>query len=280
MKWAFLNPVAFNWHPLTVLSHMLDCQLFGLQPWGHHLTSMLLHAVNTALVFLLLHRLTRARWRSLLVAALFGLHPLHVESVAWVAERKDVLSACFGLLALVFYARYALGRPGVGQPPSPSAAPKAQAANPRRAAFDYGPALLFFALGLMSKPMLVTWPFVMLLLDYWPLERFKPGCAWRLVREKIPFALATAASVVTFLVQKRTGAMAAGENLALGVRGGNALVSYCRYLGKLFWPTDLAVLYPHPGHWPMDRVLLAGAFLAAVSALLFVARRRRLFASD
>ncbi|MGA3163184.1 MAG: tetratricopeptide repeat protein [Verrucomicrobiota bacterium] len=201
----------------------------------------------------MLRNLTGAIWRSVLVAALFGLHPLHVESVAWVSERKDVLSTCFGLLALIFYVRYARKQ-------SPHA---------------YVVALFFFALGLMSKPMLVTWPFVMLLLDYWPLERFKPGHAWQLMKEKIPFfALAAVASVVTLVVQNHGGAMKMVENLPLGARSGNALVSYCRYLGKLFWPTDLAVFYPHPGYWLLEQVLLAGGLTAGISVFLFVKRRR------
>src|SRR5664280_2936395 len=220
VKWAFINPVASNWHPLTMLSHMLDCQLFGLKPWGHHLTSLLFHALNTALVFLLLRTLTGAVWRSLLVAALFGLHPLHVESVAWVAERKDVLSTCFGLLTLIFYARYARKWSTVEPSSLRFAAPKSRETKARGVpTLDYGLALLFFALGLMSKPMLVTWPFVMLLLDYWPLERFKPNRAWRLVTEKIPFfVLATVMSIVTFVVQNHSGAMQMVQNLPLGAR--------------------------------------------------------------
>jgi Flp pilus assembly protein TadD len=260
LKWVFVNPVSSNWHPLTMLSHMLDCQMFGLKPWGHHLTSVLLHTINTLLVFLLLRGLTGAVWRSIGVAALFGLHPVHVESVAWVAERKDVLSTCFGLIALLFYSRYARKR---------------SLPNPQPSTLDYALSLFFLALGLMSKPMLVTWPFVMLLLDYWPLARFKPGGVWHLVMEKIPFfALTVVASVVTFMVQKHGGALVAGENLPLGERSGNALISFCRYLGKLFWPTDLAVFYPQPAHWPVDEVLLTGGLLIGLSALFFLQRRR------
>jgi len=263
LKWAFINPVASNWHPLTMLSHMLDCQLFGLKPWGHHLTSVLLHAINTVLVFLLLRGLTGAVWRSVLVAALFGWHPLHVASVAWVAERKDVLSACFGLLSLMFYSRYARKRSGAVPQPAP---------------FDYLLALLLLALGLMSKPMLVTWPFVLLLLDYWPLGRLKGGSLWLLVREKIPFfALSAAASVVTFMVQGQGDVMASVETLPLWMRAGNAVISYCSYLGKLFWPTDLAVFYPLPGQLLMWKVLLAGGLLLGISMLLFVQRRRHPF---
>jgi Flp pilus assembly protein TadD len=277
LKWAFFNPVAANWHPLTLLSHMLDCQLFGLKPWGHHLTSVLLHAVNTVLVFLFLRRLTDAIWRSLLVAAVFGLHPLHVESVAWVAERKDVLSTCFSLLALIFYARYVrCVTSGTCQVTGPKVIPASVLSRVTcHPSLFYGLALFFFALGLMSKPMLVTWPFVMLLLDYWPLERFKPGCAWRLVGEKIPFfALAAVASVVTFVVQQHGGALGEGENLPFGARSGNALISYCRYLAKMFWPTDLAIFYPHPGYWPLERVFFAGGLIVGISVLLYVKRRR------
>ena len=279
VKWAFLNPVASNWHPLTVLSHMLDCQLFGLNSWGHHLTNVLVHAVNTALVFLLLRGLTGTFWRSLFVAALFGFHPVHVESVAWVAERKDVLSTFFGLLALIFYAGYAQKRSRIeGRGSRPNTA--VPTLDSRPLALDYSLALLFFAMGLMSKPMLVTWPFVMLLLDYWPLGRGSrvegrgPG-ARRLVAEKIPFfALAAMMSVVTCMVQNRTNTLAMIEYLSWGARSENALISYCRYLGKLFWPADLAVFYPHPGHWPMERVLLAGGLIAGITMLFIVERRR------
>jgi tetratricopeptide (TPR) repeat protein len=264
INWAFLNPVSANWHPVTVLSHMLDCQIFGLKPWGHHLTSLLLHALNTVLVFLFLRNMTGALWRSALAAALFGVHPLHVESVAWVAERKDVLSAFFWLLALWTYVRFAEESKTQGN----------------RSRWFYGLTLLFFALGLMSKAMLVTMPCVLLLLDYWPLQRVT-GDKWqvagilRLVREKIPFfVLAAAASVVTFVVQKQGGAVITVEDYPLGDRVGNALISYCRYLWKMFWPTDLAVFYPHPGYWPLEKVLLAGALLCGISVLLFVKRRR------
>jgi protein O-mannosyl-transferase len=260
VKWAFRNTEQHAyWAPLMWLSHQLAWQLFGPNAWGHHLMNVLLHAVNTALVFLVFRRMTGATWRSLVLAAFFGWHPLRVESVAWVTERKDVLSTLFWLLTLWAYALYV---------------EKSQVPSPKSKVF-YWLALGFFALGLMSKAMLVTVPCVLLLLDYWPLERFKPGGAWRLVREKIPFfALAAAASVVTFVVQKHGGAVIAIQNLPLGARIGNALISYCRYLGKLFWPTDLAVFYPHPGYWPMAQVLLAGGLMAGISVLLFTQRRR------
>jgi hypothetical protein len=233
-----------------------------------------LHATNTALVFVLFRRLAGALWRSALVAALFGWHPVHVESVVWVAERKDVLSGFFGLLSLIFYARYA--RQGRGQEPEV------------RGQWS-GLALIFLALGLMSKAMLVTWPFVMLVLDYWPLNRVRNAeCRARnakmptdqvrnfktLVVEKIPFfALAVVASVVTFVVQKQTGAIGTFETFPLGARCENALISYCRYLGKLFWPSDCAFFYPYPRYWPWEEVLLASAFLAGVTLMFWIKRR-------
>jgi tetratricopeptide (TPR) repeat protein len=259
IKWAFSHTVAFNWHPLTMLSHMLDCQCYGLKPWGHHLTSVVIHALNGMLVFVVLRQLTGAVWRSFWVAALFSLHPLRVESVAWVAERKDVLSGFFGLLTLIFYVCYV------------------ERLKIRQAKYHiyYGLALIFFAGGLLSKAMLVTWPFVMLLLDYWPLGRFQRGNAWSLVKEKIPFlALAVLTSVVTLIVQKQEGAVKTFESLPLGARAANALISYGRYLGKIFWPTDLAVFYPHPGYWPMVQVLLAGGLILGITGLFWSQRQR------
>jgi len=270
IRWAFCHPVVGNWLPLTMLSHMLDCQLYGLRPWGHHLTSVLLHGVNTVLVFLLLRRLTGAVWRSWMVAALFGLHPLHVESVAWVAERKDVLSTLFGLLCLMAYARYA----------EESKVQGPQSVIGNRAIQYYWLALIFFALGLMSKPMLVTVPFVLLLLDYWSLNRIRNSefgirnFARPLVEKTPFFALAAVVSVVTYVVQQRTGMMHSLENVPLGARLENALLSYCRYWGRLFWPTDLAVFYPYPNHWPLYQVLLAGVLMAGISAFAFVERAR------
>ena len=218
LQWLCGNLVCGNWHPVTMFSHLVDCQLYGLRPWGHHFTSIGLHALNAMLLFLWLSWLTGARWRSAGVAALFAWHPLHVESVAWVAERKDVLSTCFGLLALLLYTGYARER----QTGNQELATKPVGGS---LAFYRSPAYWlawgFFALGLLSKPMLVTWPFLLLLLDYWPLERFQPG-RWRgLLIEKIPFfALAAAASVVTFLVQKRAGAVQTLEVIPLGARVG------------------------------------------------------------
>ena len=278
VKWAFGNTEqATYWAPMMWLSHMLACQLFGLNPWGHHLINVLLHAINTVLVFLLFRQMTGATWRSLVLAALFGWHPLRVESVAWVTERKDVLSGFFGLLALLAYVRYVK---------------KSEVQSPQSKVY-YGMALIFFALGLMSKPMLVTWPFVMLLLDYWPLQRvssFKFSDSspdptpslhrsttplLRLLLEKLPFfGLAAAASVVTYVVQQHGDDMEMVQNPPLGARSGNALISYCRYLGKLFWPTDLAVFYPHPGYWPMEQVVLAGGLILGITVLFIVMRGR------
>jgi tetratricopeptide (TPR) repeat protein len=279
LKWAFFNPVSANWHPLTVLSHMMDCQLFGLKPWGPHLVNVLIHALNAALVFALLKQLTGATWRSVTVAALFAVHPLRVESVAWVAERKDVLSGFFGLLALIFYVRYVQKAESRKQKAETRGRFPSSILHPPSSP-AYCLSLGCFALGLLSKPMLVTWPFVLLLLDWWPLKRipdfgFRISDLKRLLVEKIPFfALAAVMSCATFVVQKQGGAVTEGESLPLGARAENAVISYCSYLGKLFWPTDLAVFYPHPGYWPLAQVLLAGLLLAGVSVLFFVQRRR------
>lgn len=287
VKWAFRHPLLCNWHPVTVLSHMLDGQVYGLAPWGHHLTSVLLHALNALLVFVGLRQMTGARGRSLLVAALFAFHPLRVESVAWVAERKDVLSGSFGLLTLICYARYAADS-------RLSALHGASARTRHSSARFYFLSLGCFALGLMSKATLVTWPFVLLLLDYWPLMRMA-SCArqeaergaavptsgrvvpWgRLIGEKIPFfALAAVMSVVTYAVQ--AGAMPGAGKFPLSARVANALVSYSRYLGKQFWPTDLALFYPYPGHWPLAAVLGSGGLMLGVSGLAFMWRRRAPF---
>jgi tetratricopeptide (TPR) repeat protein len=276
-KWAFTTGHASNWHPLTWLSHMLDVQLFGASPAGPHMVNMFIHAANTVLLFIVLRRLTSALWRSALVAALFALHPLHVESVAWVAERKDVLSAFFFLLTLLMYARYVDGNPRSSTPDSQPSTPLAldpRLLGPAKrredgSTLDYCSALLFFALGLMSKPMLVTLPFVLLLLDYWPLRRLAIS-DWRLgirhrIREKVPFFLLSALScVVTFVMQRKNGDVQSLTKFPVSERIGNALVSYARYLGKTFWPADLAVFYPHPGHWPVAQVVFAAILVAGL----------------
>ena len=273
--WAFTATHVSNWHPLTWLSHMLDFQLYGLNPSGHHLTNVFFHLVNTLLLFLVLKLMTGALWRSGLVAALFAVHPLHVESVVWVAERKDVLSTLFWMLTLWAYLGYTK-RPGVKR---------------------YLVILLAFALGLMAKPMLVTLPFVLLLLDYWPLKRIelgqsaiglpaasqpstianKPGAqAFRLLLEKTPmFVLAAVSSVVTFIVQKSGGAVGALETYPFKIRMANALLSYVIYLKKMIWPQNLAVFYPHPGQsLPMWQAAGAGLLLVVVSIAVIRAGRR------
>jgi len=252
--WAFENKHAGNWHPLTWISHMLDCQMFGLNPAGHHLVSVLFHIANSLLLFLFLTRTTGALWRSALVAAFFAWHPLHVESVAWAAERKDVLSAFFWMLTLVVYAGYAKKPDG----------------------FRYSLALLLFACGLLSKAMVVTLPFVLLLLDFWPLNRFAVKPAKQLVVEKIPFfALAAVASAITFLVQESSGAFWTLENLPFSTRVANALTAYLAYLSKTFWPADLALIYPHPHHWPFIEVAGSALLLLLWTGLILWRARQQ-----
>jgi tetratricopeptide (TPR) repeat protein len=260
-KWAWHSEVARNWHPITMFSHMLDCQLFGLQPWWPHFVNLLLHAANSVLLFVLLNHMTKALWRCATVAALFALHPLHVESVAWVAERKDVLSTLFWFLTTLAYVRYV---------------EEFKVQGSKFKGF-YALSMALFALGLMSKPMLVTLPFTLLLLDYWPLGRVQPGArAWRLVAEKIPYFLLSAAScVVTYLVQQHGGAMLGLSDFPLGSRVANALISYVRYLKLMFWPHGLAGLYLRSGSWPLWEVALAALFLLTVSVLVVTQRRKR-----
>ena len=280
--WAFGTGRGANWHPLAWLSHMLDAQLFGLRPWGHHLTSLLFHTANAVLLFLLLKRLTAALWPSFFVAALFALHPLHVESVAWIAERKDVLSTCFFLLTLLAYARYVAESRGGAS----SGAPPLNWRQPRTR--SYLLSLGLYLLGLLSKPMLVTLPFVLLLLDYWPLERIdlfslrsQPSTLWPLVREKAPFfGLAFASSLVTFLIQDAGKAME--MRFPLNQRLLNVVVSYTSYLGKAFWPTRLAIFYPHPDmipgrphQWPAGLIAVAALLLAGICFIALLQFRSR-----
>ena len=264
IQWAFTHAHATNWHPLTTISHMLDCQLYGLEPWGHHLTNILFHAAAAILLFFALRDLTGNLWPSALAAAIFAVHPLRVESVAWVSERKDVLSGVFFMLILGVYARYARG-------------------NSARSLW-YITVLILLALGLMCKPTLVTVPFVLLLLDYWPLGRSqsspsigrgitKEKWSW-LVFEKLPlFVLSAASCVATLLAQKQ--ALDASLKPSLGERVGNALVSYVVYLGQMIWPAQLAVLYPYPeGNLKVSHVILALLLLLMISAAVFLWRRR------
>jgi len=222
IAWAFSHIHSLNWHPLTTISHMLDCQLYGLKAGWHHFTNVLLHTLAAMLLFLALQQMTGAVWRSAFVAAVFAIHPLRVESVAWIAERKDVLSGVFFMLTLLAYVNYVR-------------LPRIR---------GYLVVVFLFACGLMSKPMLVTLPFVLLLLDYWPLDRIK-GQLWKRVAEKIPLiALSAVSSVITFLVQK--SAVGQTEELPIFERINNAVVSYVLYIWQMLWPVNLAVFYPHP----------------------------------
>jgi tetratricopeptide (TPR) repeat protein len=264
--WAFTSGHASNWHPLTWLSHQLDCQWFGPRPGPQHLVNVAFHAFNAVLLLLVLQRMTGALWRSALVAALFALHPLRVESVAWISERKDVLSGLFFLLTLGAYCKYVRSR-------------SEMASGERKPWFWYGLALLCFGLGLMSKPMLVTTPFLLLLLDYWPfgrwsLDRAGLSALVRLTIEKAPFLmLAVVSSVITFVVQRRGGAVS--TVLSVQARVANALVSYVRYIGKTICPVNLSVLYPHPGHWALWQVLGAATLLLVISLMVLIQARRR-----
>lgn len=253
IRWAFTTYDEANWHPLTWLSHALDCQLFGLNPAGHHYTNVLLHALNVLLLFIVLRRSTGSVWRSCMVAALFAVHPINVESVAWVAERKNLLSMLFFLLALGAYRWYAI-KPRIGA---------------------YLLVVFLFACGLMSKPQVITLPFVLLLWDYWPLRREKEF-SW-LVREKLPlFALSAASAVITIRAQKAGNAISTLVKYPLSVRLENAVVSYARYCEKAFWPMHLSPIYPHPADslksWQVPVSIL---FLLVISGLVVVARQRR-----
>lgn len=261
IKWAFTTEHASNWDPVTWLSHMLDCQMFGISrpPRGHHLVSLAIHVINTLLMFVLFRRMTGATWKPALLAAFFALHPLHVESVAWIAERKDVLSTFFWLLCMLFYVAYV-----------------------RSAKWRwYGFSIVALVLGLMSKPMLVTAPFLLLLLDYWPLQRFSHSdtnsmyAFGRILLEKVPMLVLIAAmSVVTFFAQSAGGAV--NTALPLGHRIGNACISYTRYIGKTFYPIDLAVLYPNnAGMWSPGQVIGAIAVLFVITIAVLLLRAHR-----
>ena len=255
IAWAFTHVHSENWHPLTTITHMLDCQLHGLKAGWHHLTNLLLHTIAVVLLFIALQQMTGALWRSAFVSVVFAVHPLHVESVAWIAERKDVLSAVFFMLTLLAYLHYTRA-PSIGR---------------------YLTVALVVALGLMSKPMLVTIPCVLLLLDYWPLRRFEARKSntgrqlLRLILEKIPLiVLAAVSSTITFLAQR--GAIGWTEQLPISERISNAFVAYVVYIRQMFWPAGLAVFYPHPeNRLPVWEVNLALIILVGITlaALLF-----------
>jgi len=265
MSWAFTTFHGANWHPLTWMSHMMDCQLFGLNPGMHHITNLLFHIANTLLLFLVLGRATGSLWRSAFVAGLFALHPLHVESVAWVAERKDVLSTFFWMLTIWAHIRYA-ARPCFTR---------------------YLLILLFFIFGLMAKPMVITLPFVLLLMDYWPLDRTQLGQSYSAVSmdfrkssplflalEKSPlFVMAAFSCVITFVSENQGTNVGSLNNLTLGSRIANALVSYGTYIRKMLWPHDLAVFYPHPVTVQPWEALLSGLLLICLSIVFIRAAR-------
>jgi len=264
IAWAFTTMHQSNWHPITWLSHMADAQFYGMAPRGHHLTNVFIHAASTLLLFLLLLRITGAVWQSSFVAALFALHPLHVESVAWVAERKDILSAFFWFLTLLFYSEYAA----------------------QRKKSLYLLTLITFVLGLMSKPMLVTLPVIMLLIDFWPLDRYRheeqeQGLRQLLprvitvVKEKIPFFACTLlSSVITIYAQGKGGAISNLETVSFWVRIENALISYVKYITKALWPVDLGVLYPIQFSFPLWQVIGALLVLLLFSVIAVMSGRR------
>ncbi|UCE99176.1 MAG: tetratricopeptide repeat protein [Planctomycetota bacterium] len=261
LAWAFTTTHAFNWHPLTWMSHMLDCELYGLDAGGHHFTNVLFHIANTVLLLLVLNRMTRNLWPSVFVAAAFALHPLHVESVAWASERKDVLSTFFWMLTMWAYVRYV----------------------ERREIKRYIVIILVFTLGLMAKQMLVTLPFVLLLLDYWPLGRlkFEKQCfrnsARECIVEKLPLLLLSAvAGIVIYLVQHAVDIVKSTKDYPLSARITNALAAYITYIGKMLWPTRLAIFYPHPGKdLPVWQSVGAALLLVLITAAIFWKIRRR-----
>ena len=258
IAWAFSTSYSSNWHPVTWLSHMLDIELYGLNPRGHHRTNILFHIANTLLLFCVLLRMTGARWRSGFVAVLFAVHPLNIESVAWVSERKNVLSTLFWFLTVWAYISYAK----------------------KKRIKNYLLVVLFLVLGLMSKPMLVTLPLVLLLLDYWPLKRFAGELPTlketrQLGLEKIPlFALAVASSVITYIVQKNSGAMSSLENVPLDFRLANTLSSYVGYLWKMLWPDNLSIFYPYPNSISESKTILCGLALVILTYLAIDVTRR------
>ncbi len=290
VAWAFTHFHSFNWHPVTWISHQADCQLFGLHASGHHLTSLLIHIASVISLFLVLRNMTGALWRSAFVAAIFAIHPLHVESVAWIAERKDVLSGFFFILTLWAYVRYVRVRAGLiltqrrkdAETQGPRSGGASACETPIK---SYLLTLLLFGCGLMSKPMLVTLPLILLLLDYWPLNRFPVRqdlsprlCVSASLRfillEKLPFfALSAASCIITIFAQR--GAIQSMETLPLSHRLANACLSYVVYLKQMIWPVKLAPYYPFPPAIPVWKVALAVVLLIGVSVMAWQQRRRQ-----
>jgi Flp pilus assembly protein TadD len=295
IHWAFTSTHGSNWHPLTWITHMADIEIFGMNAGGHHLTNLFFHLINTLLLFYVLFRMTKASWCSAIVAGLFALHPLHVESVAWISERKDVLSTMFWLLTMRAYVRY-IEKPQLGR---------------------YIVIFLSFILGLMSKPMLVTLPFVLLLIDFWPLKRLKTGQSFttsglntgniksienksykkhkkrqkikndqkdsfkknvrisHLISEKIPlFGLTIVSSIITFITQRRGGAVISLEEHPFSLRISNSLVAYIKYIIKMIWPSNLAILYPYKTELPLTQIIGAGLLLIVLSFIFIRAARK------
>jgi Tfp pilus assembly protein PilF len=259
VAWAFTHIHSHNWHPLTTMSHMLDWQLFGAKPGAHHFVNVVLHTIGAVLLFLSLEQMTsgggqpRNLWSSAFVAAIFAIHPLHVESVAWISERKDVLSGLFFVLTLLAYLYYTR-KPNIAR---------------------YLTMSILFACGLMAKPMLVTLPIVLLLLDYWPLERFSGSSAARLLVEKIPLGVLSIASAAATLIVQNTGiGLVRLEVLPLSWRITNALVACLVYIWQMVWPANLAVAYHHPGKLPVWQVAGAAALLIAITLGVFALRKR------
>ena len=263
LAWAFNVGYAGNWHPLTWMSHMADYQFFRDNPAGHHATNLIFHMASTVLLFLVLRRMTSrpgsmqagSSWKSAFVAALFALHPLHVESVAWVAERKDVLSTFFWMLTMGAYVLYS-EKPSIKR---------------------YVPVILLFALGLMSKPMLVSLPIILLLLDYWPLGRMEKSGKLKLILEKMPLlAMSAGSAIITFTAQNKEGAVGSFQNYPIGVRVANAIVAYAGYVGKTVFPHNLAIFYPHPGNTlAVWQIAGSAVILAAITSLVFYYGRKR-----
>ncbi|MGB7768190.1 MAG: hypothetical protein WBN22_04975 [Verrucomicrobiia bacterium] len=283
LVWSFVDQHASNWHPLTWLSHMLDCQLFGLHAGAHHMVNVLFHCANAVLLLLLLNSMTGAFWRSAFVAALFAWHPLRVESVAWLSERKDVLSGFFFMLTLWMYVLH-VKREIFPSPENVDAKLRSKFTSASRRSIFYKLSLVFFVLGLLSKPMLVTVPLVLLLIDFWPLNRFAAfsrnasgmKIVKSLVAEKMPFFLfSLVIGIITFFAQREGGATTAGASLGILSRMGDVMIGYLSYLEMIFWPQNLTCLYLRTDHVNIRSLLLAASVLIGISILVVANLRRR-----